>query len=225
MTWETVFQAITLIVGSLGGGSVIMIAVSKWGSDLLAAKVKADIEQKQKKEMAFYEKQLSDSKAKLNALLQNSSYITQYQYDLEMNIYKEVWKALFELISCKEWVEELKILNPKNFNISNENELKEKRKEHCSTLLKKLSDYQRIIDTNAPFYQKDLYETMQGIALEFHKIGHIFLKYQDEIRLADQDDTMSLEQISLNIERNKELLVEKLRNYLQSLKCIPEMVD
>lgn len=225
MTWETVFQAITLIVGSLGGGSVIMIAVSKWGSDLLAAKVKADIEQKQKKEMAFYEKQLSDSKAKLNALLQNSSYITQYQYDLEMNIYKEVWKALFELISCKEWVEELKILNPKNFNISNENELKEKRKEHCSTLLKKLSDYQRIIDTNAPFYQKDLYETMQGIALEFHKIGDIFLKYQDEIRLADQDDTMSLEQISLNIERNKELLVEKLRNYLQSLKCIPEMVD
>lgn len=225
MTWETVFQAITLIVGSLGGGSVIMIAVSKWGSDLLAAKVKADIEQKQKKEMAFYEKQLSDSKAKLNALLQNSSYITQYQYDLEMNIYKEVWKALFELISCKEWVEELKILNPKNFNISNENELKEKRKEHCSTLLKKLSDYQRIIDTNAPFYQKDLYETMQGIALEFHKIGDIFLKYQDEIRLADQDDTMSLKQISLNIERNKELLVEKLRNYLQSLKCIPEMVD
>lgn len=89
MTWEDVLQAITLIIGSLGGGSVIMIAVSKWGSDLLTAKIKADIEQKQKKEMAAYEKQLSDSTAKLNTLLQNSSYITQHQYDLEMVWYKK----------------------------------------------------------------------------------------------------------------------------------------
>lgn len=224
MTWEDVLQAITLIIGSLGGGSVIMIAVSKWGSDLLTAKIKADIEQKQKKEMAAYEKQLSDSTAKLNTLLQNSSYITQHQYDLEMKIYREVWKALFELMSCKEWVEELKVVNPQNSNISNENELREQRKEHCSAMLEKLSAYQRIIDTNAPFYQKNLYEAMKGIALEFQKIGDIFLKYQNEIRLTDQNDSMFLDQVCLNIDRNKEQLVEILRNYLLSLKCVSDVI-
>ena len=98
MTWEAVFQAITLIVGSLGGGSVIMLAVTKWGSEILTAKIKADIEHKHKKEIAAYEKQLSDSTAKLNTLLQNTSYITQQQYDLEMEIYKDAWESLFNLM-------------------------------------------------------------------------------------------------------------------------------
>ena len=72
MTWEGVLQAIFLIIGSLGGGSAILLAVTRWGSDLLSAKIKADIEQKQKKELAAYEKQLSDSTARLNSLLQDA---------------------------------------------------------------------------------------------------------------------------------------------------------
>ena len=64
MSWEGVFQAILLILGSLGGGSAVLLAATRWGSDLLSAKIKADIEQKQKKELAAYEKQLSDSTAR-----------------------------------------------------------------------------------------------------------------------------------------------------------------
>lgn len=217
MTWEAVFQAITLIVGSLGGGSVIILAVTKWGSELLTAKIKADIEQKHKKEMAVYEKQLSDSTAKLNALLQNSSYITQRQYDLEMEIYKEAWKALFDLMSCKEWVEDFKILNPQ---ISNENVLRVQRRDHHMDLTKRLSDFQKIVDANSPFYQKNAYVTMKEIASEFQKIDNIFFKYSNEIRLADQVDSMVLDQACSEIDRKKELLVEAVRNYLQSLRCI-----
>lgn len=217
MTWEAVFQTITLIVGSLGGGSAIMLAVTRWGSELLTAKIKADIEQKHKKEMANYEKQLSDSTAKLNALLQNSSYITQRQYDLEMEIYKEVWKALFGLMSCKEWIEDLKRLNPQT---SNENVLRDQRRNHHKDLTNKLSDYQKIVDANAPFYQKNAYETMKEIASEFQKINNIFVKYGNEIRLANSVDRAVLDQAWSKIDEKKELLVEMVRNYLQSLKCI-----
>lgn len=220
MTWKVVLQAITLIVGSLGGGSVIMLAVTKWGSDLLTEKIKADIEQKQKKEMAIYEKQLSDSTAKLNVLLQNSSYITQQQYNLEMDIYKEVWKALFDLISCKKWVEMLKVLNPQISNVLNENDLKSQRRNHYLTLSDKLNDYQKIVDENAPFYQKDAYVLMKEIALAFQKIDEIFSKYKDEICLVDQEDCVILDQTCSIIDRKNELLVEMVRNYLQSLKCI-----
>lgn len=220
MTWEAVFQAVTLIVCSLGGGSAIMLAVTKWGSELLMAKIKGDIEQQYKKEMADYEKQLTDSTAKLNALLQSSTYITQKQYDLEMEIYKEVWKALFDLMACKKWVDDLKILNPQSTNVSNENSLRDQRKERYLILTNKLNDYQKIADENAPFYQKNVYVTMQEIALEFQKINSIFLKYQSEIRLADRVDSLDLDQACSEIDRKVKLLVEMVRSYLQSLKCV-----
>lgn len=220
MTWEAVFQAITLIVGSLGGGSVIMLAVTKWGAEILTAKIKADIEHKHKKEIAAYEKQLSDSTAKLNTLLQNSSYITQRQYDLEMEIYKEAWKALFDLMICKEWAEDLIILTSQTSNIRNENDLIDQRRNRYLDLVNRLSVYQKIVDANAPFYQKDAYVTMKEIALEFQKLEKIFLKYRSEIQLADPEDITILNQICMQIDREKELLVEEVRGYLQSLKCI-----
>lgn len=220
MTWETVFQAITLIVGSLGGGSVIMLAVTKWGAEILTAKIKADIEHKHKKEMAVYEKQLSDSTAKLNTLLQNSLYITQRQYDLEMEIYKEAWKALFNLLLCKEWAEDLKILTPQTLNIKNENDLKDQRRNRHTDLVNRLSDYQKIVDANAPFYKKDVYVSMREIISEFQKFEKIFLKYKNEIQLADSEDIKILNQICAKIDSEKEILVEEVRGYLQSLKCI-----
>lgn len=221
MTWEIVFQVIMLIIGSLGGGSAIMLAVTKWGSELLAAKIKTDIEQKYKMEMATYEKQLSDSTAKLNALLQDSSYITQRQYDLEIEIYKNTWKALFELMVCKEWIEDLKELNPQASNISNENDLRNQRKKRYMIFSKNLGNYQKIIDSNAPFYQEKIYTTMKEIASGFQEIECIFFKYMDVIQLADQNDRLILEHSYLEIDKEKELLVEMVRNYLQALKCVP----
>ena len=139
MSWEGVFQAILLILGSLGGGSAVLLAATRWGSDLLSAKIKADIEQKQKKELAAYEKQLSDSTARLNSLLQDSSYITQQQFDLEMSIYRTVWKALFELMSCKERVLDFKESNPRMSGVSNENDLRKRRQADYQWMLMPLS--------------------------------------------------------------------------------------
>lgn len=215
------FQAVTLIVCSLGGGSAIMLAVTKWGSELLTAKIKGDIEQQYKKEMAAYEKQLSDSTAKLNALLQSSTYITQKQYDLETEIYRKVWEALFDLMSCKKWADDLKIWSPQSTNVSNENSHRDQRKERYLILTNKLNDYRKAVDENAPFYQKDVYVIMKEIALEFQKINNIFFKYQSEIRLADQVDCANLDQACSEIDRKVELLVEKVRSHLQLLKCVP----
>lgn len=220
MTWESVSQAIVLIVGSLGGGSMIMLAVTKWGSEILTAKIQADIEHEHKKEIAAYEKKLSDSTAKLNTLLQNSSYITQQQYNLEMEIYKEAWKSLFDLMRCKEWTEDLKTLNPQASNISNENDLREQRRNRHIDFVNKLNAYQKIVDANAPFYRKDAYLTMKEIILDFQEIEKIFSKYKNEIQLADQADITILNQTCMEIDRKKELLVEEVRRYLQSLKCI-----
>ena len=163
MSWEGVFQAILLILGSLGGGSAVLLAATRWGSDLLSAKIKADIEQKQKKELAAYEKQLSDSTARLNSLLQDSSYITQQQFDLEMSIYRTVWKALFELMSCKERVLDFKESNPRMSGVSNENDLRKRRQADYQLLTDKLREYEMTVDANAPFYKKDAYELMKEI--------------------------------------------------------------
>ena len=220
MSWEGVFQAILLILGSLGGGSAVLLAATRWGSDLLSAKIKADIEQKQKKELAAYEKQLSDSTARLNSLLQDSSYITQQQFDLEMSIYRTVWKALFELMSCKERVLDFKESNPRMSGVSNENDLRKRRQADYQLLTDKLREYEMTVDANAPFYKKDAYELMKEIASEFRKIGDIFAKYKDEIRLVDSEEGVILDQTSSIIDRKRDQLVERVRTYLQSLKCM-----
>ena len=220
MSWEGVFQAILLILGSLGGGSAVLLAATRWGSDLLSAKIKADIEQKQKKELAAYEKQLSDSTARLNSLLQDSSYITQQQFDLEMSIYRTVWKALFELMSCKERVLDFKESNPRMSGVSNENDLRKRRQADYQLLTDKLGEYEMTVDANAPFYKKDAYELMKEIASEFRKIGDIFAKYKDEIRLVDSEEGVILDQTSSIIDGKRDQLVEMVRTYLQSLKCM-----
>lgn len=220
MTLDWVLQAVVVAVGCLGGGSVIMIAVTKWVSDILAEKIKSDIEQKQKKDIANYEKILADSTAKLNTLLQTSSYITQQQYNLEVEIYKHVWEVLFDLMSCKDRVKDLKVLDPQNENILNENDLRNRRNNNYSMLSDKLSTYRKVVDANAPFYQKESYEIMKQIAVEFQKLNIIFSKYKDEIRLADQEDEELLDQVCSEIEAKTELLVDTVRTYLQSLKCV-----
>ena len=220
MSWEGVFQAILLILGSLGGGSAVLLAATRWGSDLLSAKIKADIEQKQKKELAAYAKQLSDSTARLNSLLQDSSYITQQQFDLEMSIYRTVWKALFELMSCKERVLDFKESNPRMSGVSNENDLRKRRQADYQLLTDKLREYEMTVDANAPFYKKDAYELMKEIASEFRKIGDIFAKYKDEIRLVDSEEGVILDQTSSIIDGKRDQLVEMVRTYLQSLKCM-----
>ena len=220
MSWEGVFQAILLILGSLGGGSAVLLAATRWGSDLLSAKIKADIEQKQKKELAAYEKQLSDSTARLNSLLQDSSYITQQQFDLEMSIYRTVWKALFELMSCKERVLDFKESNPRMSGVSNENDLRKRRQADYQLLTDKLREYEMTVDANAHFYKKDAYELMKEIASEFRKIGDIFAKYKDEIRLVDSEEGVILDQTSSIIDGKRDQLVEMVRTYLQSLKCM-----
>lgn len=220
MSWEGVFQAILLILGSLGGGSAVLLAATRWGSDLLSAKIKADIEQKQKKELAAYEKQLSDSTARLNSLLQDSSYITQQQFDLEMSIYRTVWKTLFELMSCKERVLDFKESNPRMSGVSNENDLRKRRQADYQLLTDKLREYEMTVDANAPFYKKDAYELMKEIASEFRKIGDIFAKYKDEIRLVDSEEGVILDQTSSIIDGKRDQLVEMVRTYLQSLKCM-----
>lgn len=217
MTWDVVFQTIVLIIGSLGGGSAIVLAITKWGAELLSAKIKADIESEHEKEMEEYRAQLSDSTAKLNMLLQNSLYITQHQYDLEMKIYKKAWNALYNLMTCKEWVKDFRTLNP---NISNEYELKKQRNEQYKALTEKLEAYQKIIDSNAPFYQANAYIKFNEIVAEFQKICNVFYEYKDKIVMISQEDGEVLDEACSEIDNKKSLLTEILRQYLHSLKCI-----
>lgn len=218
MTWETVFQMVTLIIGSLGGGSMIMLAVTKWGSELLAAKIKTDIELKYKKEMALYEKQLSDSTTKLNALLQSSIYVTQRQYDLEMEIYKNAWKTLYELMQCMTWVEDIKKVNPQIADVERH---KKWRNDSYSNLLDKLKEFQKIADANAPFFEEDVYVAMRQIISECQKSEKIFMRYVNEIRLPNTDDIKALDQVYVEIIAKNNLLTELVRKHLQSLRCIP----
>jgi hypothetical protein len=218
MTWKLVFQIICLITVPFGGGSALVIAVTKWASNLLSAKIKADIENEHKKEMEAYKAQLSNTSAKLNTLLQNSLYITQKQFDLEMEIYRKAWKALIDLIACKDWVKDYYVLNEDS---SDENKLKQLREKHYEILKNNLNNYQETIEANAPFYQETAYMTLREIAVEFNEICDIFLKYKGLICMVDQKEQEKLVEICSKIDKEKNFLVKNVRDYLYSLnRCL-----
>lgn len=222
MTWDEVLKFIVMIVGSLGGGSAIVVGATKWGTDLIKTKVEADINHRYEKAIEEYKTELEEAKAKYNTLLQNTSYITQKQYDLEVDIYREIWNDLVELTDCFRWISDFKILNR---DIMNESDLETAKVEHYKSALSRLEKYRKTVNTNAPFYQESAYVIMNNIAERFETVVNIFHTYMEEIGKLSEEDAQKIDKAVVDITKWKDQMTVIVRNYLNSLKHVKYHVE
>lgn len=213
-----IIQVVSAIIIALGGGSAIVMAVTKWCGNLLSQKLLGDIQNKHEKEIEAYKAELGMTSAKLDAYLQNFMHIVQNQYNMEVDIYRKIWSSLYELLSCLDYIYDFE-----NITVENEVTLRELQNEHYEDLKQKLKLFEKAIIENAPFYQKEAYENLIAIKKQFQKLEGIFDKYRNEISRPDRDRFIANNQVIYNkIEELKDELINNVRTYLSSLICSQE---
>lgn len=213
-----IIQVVSAIIIALGGGSAIVMAVTKWCGNLLSQKLLGNMQNKYEKEIEAYKAELGMTSAKLDAYLQNSMHIIQNQYNLEVDIYKRIWSSLYELLGCLDYIYDFE-----NITVENEVMLKELQNEHYEDLKQKLKLFEKDVIENAPFYQKEAYENLIDIKKQFQNLEGIFDRYRNEISRPERDSFVAGNQEIYNkIEELKEELVNNVRTYLNKLKCLQE---
>lgn len=216
MKWEILLQIASTIIIALGGGSAIVMAVTKWCGNLLSQKLLGNIQNKYEKEIETYKAKLQMTSAKLDAYLQNSMHIIQNQYNMEVDIYKKIWSSLYELLGCLDYIYDFE-----NVTVENEVMLRELQNRHYQDLKQKLKIFEKDVIENAPFYQKEAYDNLIGIEKQFQNLEEIFGKYRNEISRLERDSFIANNQEICNkVEVLKEELVNNVRTYLNRLKTI-----
>lgn len=218
MGQNTLLEIVATIIFALGGGSTIVMAVTKWCGNLLAQKLLGNIQNAYQKEIETYKADIQRTSAKLDAYLQNTVHITKNQYDMEVEIYKKIWSSLYELLSCMNYIYDFE-----NVTVENEKELKTLQNEHYHSLKQKLQTFSKDVIENAPFYQKEAYDNLIGIEEQFRKLEKVFEKYKDKISRTEREDFIANNQeIRRKIEELKEELINTVRTYLNKLKVIQD---
>ena len=153
------------IIGSIGGGACILTAVIKWWGDILAQKMLAKVENKYVREIEGYKAELQDVSNKFNAMLDYSMQVATKQYDMEIKIYQDIWKALHELLLCNEEIYHFQ--NPTEADPVIYSKLLETT---YNQMNKKYLDLKQQIDSKAPFYQEKAYNILYNIDKEYTRL-------------------------------------------------------
>lgn len=218
MSVNDVIKVAAAIVASLGGGAAIITAVAKWYGDFLAQKMLSNIEHKHEKEIERYKASLQDMSIQFAALVEHSVEVASKQYDMEIVIYQNIWKALHELSVCIRYIYDFE--NPIG---SDSEKYIERLEEHCEDFGKKLISFQDQIDSVAPFYQSNIYELLCQINTQCSELLIIFRESICVEGMSNENVNRVNISIKPEIIKLKDNLTEMVRTYLFSLQKIPDV--
>lgn len=216
MSLDEIFKLASAIIVSLGGGAVIVTAAAKWCGDLLSQKLLANIEHEHEKEIEQYKARLQDMSAEFNVLLEHSMKIASKQYDMEIEIYQNIWEALHDLSMCQKHIYHFE--NPTQ---ADPNEYLLILQTYSKEMEIKLEAFQKQIDSAAPFYQKDAYVLLCNIEQQYIELENIIRSSVGLTGMSDENVFKVENEILPKIKIQKDDLSGKIREYLFSLKRIP----
>ena len=218
MTINEIFELPGAILCSLGGGAVIVTAVAKWCGDLLAQKMLASIKHNYEKEFEQYKAKLQEMSAEFNAILQLSTDVATKQYDMEIDIYKNIWSTLHELSLCQKC-----IYNFQNPTQADPEEYLLLLKNSRSDFKIKLENFQAQIDSAAPFYQGEAYNLLCELDKKYTELFNIIDSSVSLAGMTSENKERINTQIIPRIEEIKGNLTKIIRDYLFSLKKMPDI--
>lgn len=224
MDIKAIFSVAIAVIGSLGGGGVIVWGLSSWLGKVWANRI-------MEKERLEFTQQLEDYKSKLaqeldyvGAIQNKALYISKSQYDNEYRIYQEIWDKLYKCIV------QTTHLYPVFENVPSDKEgLEAYNLEKYHTFIETYNLFSTAIDCYAPFYKEDFYQRFVEIRKICNEIGIIFKtenfdrKYNESYKYV-RNEPMCKEDLERTRKYRGELkdLQESLRigirNYLNSLR-------
>lgn len=218
MSVNDIIRIAAAIVASLGGGAAIITAVAKWYGDFLAQKMLSNIEHKHEKEIEQYKATLQDMSVQFSALVEHSVEVASKQYDMEVLIYQNIWKALYELTICIKYIYDF--VNPIG---SDSEKYIRTLEEHCGDFKQKLIAFQEQVDSVAPFYQSNVYELLCQMNTECSELLEIFEESVCVEGMSDENANRVDSSIKPKILKLKEELIGMVRAYLFSLQKMPDV--
>lgn len=216
MKVDDIIKIAAAIIASLGGGAAIITAVAKWCGDILAQKLFSNIEHEHEKEIEKYKTNLQDMSAKFTALVQHSMEVASKQYDMEVKIYQNIWRSLYELSACQSYIYDFE--HP---IVVDSEEYIRVLTEHNLDFKVKLECFQKQIDSEAPFYQSNTYNLLCEINELYVELSAIFKKSTSITGMSSENANKVNTRIVPQICILKENLTKEIRDYLLSLKKVP----
>lgn len=195
------------LIGSVGGTGIIIWLI-KYYANIIAKNLLAEYDAELKKELALF-----------NHNLDTQKYITQKQYDLELEIYRKLSGNLYAVI--------VKLLTITTNNLKKdlpEKSILEFEKNNFTDTVAKIENFQNNLHENAAFIPEDIFKKYDDIYINVNKL---FWKYKTQLKKyidgeIKNNEIFSNEDYHLAQElqiKNKDLSND-LREYLQSLKII-----
>lgn len=222
---KDIFEIISAVLLSIGGGGAIVFALSSWLGKIWATRILEKEKNEYTKDIEKYKTQLEKEITNLNFNNEKAIFVTKLQYEKEFAIYLELWEDLSE---C---TQRTLLLYPTLENMpSNEKEREKYQSEKYSSYVEAYNQYLKTMNKYAPFYNDSFDEVLEKIRYDCASIGSIFNAYNFEVKYSDsfamvRDSKMTIEEhrdVYINlpkaIKSNLKKLKEEIRVYLKKLQ-------
>ena len=222
------FELAFAIITGLGGGSVIVLALSSWLGKVWANRILEKEKSEHAKEIEHYKSELSKELKRINAIQDKALYISKAQYDNEYIIYQEIWEKLNDCII------NTRRLYTSGFNNKPEDkkELEKFQKDKNKKFIDAFNQFSLAIEKYAPFYKKEFFDVFINVRNKCSEIGSIFQTNEFEVKYSRsfegaRNTKMSTEEhvkvystFPTEIDEIKTKLQEEIRSYLLSLRLV-----
>lgn len=222
---QNIINIIATIIVSIGGTGAIIVAISRYISNILAKRIEEKYKNKLDRELEEYKGKINEKLSKLDKIEEKALYISKFNYDNEFKIYMEIWPRLNECV-----IKTLRLYPRGIENVPLDKEGLEKYKENkYKEFCDCFNEFVTCIDKYAPFYQEDFYNDLNKIKEESFFIGNMFFMYEFEVKYNESfrgcrdltikpEERKEIMEKEANILQIKKELLEKIRNYLNGLK-------
>lgn len=209
MEWHDIWKIVLSITTSVGGVGVIIVAVIKFSSNIIANRLEEKYTHKLNRELEKYK-----------ATLENKNYISKAKFDKEFEMYQLLSKAFFHMVQA------ITLMIPSGLAYHPVD--KDKKKEYEDSLYKdahqKLVEAQDLLYSDAPFVSESMFERLEEILGLCQKQLIVFERRWNVYILATQEEKEEFKQEdyerSETIKAKFLLLIKDLRKYLSSLEVI-----
>ena len=217
MNWDGVFKTIAAAIISVGGAGAIIAFIAKYASDRIAERMLRKYDAKLNKDLEQYKHDLEIETERYCRKSENLTFVTKKQFETEFSAYQAIFESLYDFsvrtTSLYPVFEHVPV---------DEQKKKEyytgKYNEFCSAF----NRFSEILEKNAPFIPKDIYEIFVTIRTHANDIAKMY----PDIRIIDNPifkaDHREMEldnyQKTNDFKDEIEAAKEKIREYLSTLK-------
>jgi hypothetical protein len=152
---------ISSVIGGIIGGVISASGVAAFVANAAKERWMARVKAAYAVELESIKAELERTKLEFQAKLDQGTYVTKAQYDLELGAYKDLWIALADLRTVARSVYGIdyfysKVANPAGRALAKERAMQALKDAHNKAV--------QIVDHMAPFYAKEVQNKARGIA-------------------------------------------------------------